>query len=32
MKINEKLKKGYKIVKNGMGASHNMKEMIKIKE
>ena len=32
MKINEKLKKGYKIVKNGTGASHNMKEMIKIKE
>tara|TARA_Y100000590_G_C15016201_1_gene749514 strand:- start:226 stop:489 length:264 start_codon:yes stop_codon:yes gene_type:complete len=30
-KINEKLKKGYKMVKNGTGASYDMKKMIKIK-
>lgn len=31
-KINEKLKKGYKIVKDGTGSSYDMKEMIKIKK
>lgn len=31
-KINEKLKKGYKITKNGWGASNDMKEMMKIKK
>ena len=31
-KINEKIKKGYKIIKNGTSPSHDMKEMISIHE
>lgn len=31
-KINEKLKKGYELIKDGVGASSNMKEMIKLKK
>ena len=31
-KINEKLKKGYEVIKDGVGASSDMKEMIKIQK
>lgn len=31
-KINEKLKKGYEVIKDGVGATSDMKEMIKIKK
>tara|TARA_B100001989_G_C24171514_1_gene284489 strand:- start:111 stop:374 length:264 start_codon:yes stop_codon:yes gene_type:complete len=31
-KINEKLKKGYEVIKDGVGASSDMKEMIKLKK